>query len=176
MEEIPGAILSKEIDGINLSSNKFADEIKDKTVLLVLLRYKGCIFCPQMVKDLKNIAENNSNYPEIIFIFQGNAEQGKSFFNKYWPKAKAIADPQREFYSDLKIQKATIGQMFGQKVWMKGLEAIMHGNFVGIPIGDLRMMPGLFLLQDNKIVWKHNFEHIADHPDFCKMPFTVDNL
>jgi hypothetical protein len=31
-------------------------------------------------------------------------------------------------------------------------------------------MPGLFLVKDDTILWRHRFRHAGDHPDFARIP------
>jgi hypothetical protein len=31
-------------------------------------------------------------------------------------------------------------------------------------------MPGLFLVKDDAILWRHRFRHAGDHPDFARIP------
>ena len=169
MPEIPKEVLDSKIEGLNLDADNLEGLIKNKRVLFVFLRHLGCVFCPEIVRDLREIAASNSNYPEIVFFFQGSVEQGKSFFKKIWPEAKAIADLPKKFYSAFKLKRGTISQLFGHKVWMRGTEAMLKGNFVGLPVGDLWTMPGMFLVENNNIVWQHEFEHIGDHPDLSNL-------
>ncbi|MDX1919817.1 MAG: SelL-related redox protein [Candidatus Caenarcaniphilales bacterium] len=165
MPNIPPEILESKIEGLNLDSDTLKGLTRDKRVLLVFLRHLGCIFCPEIVRDLRQIALNNSNYPEIVFFYQGTLDQGKAFFKKIWPEAKAISDSSKKFYNAFKLKRGTISQLFGQKVWVRGTEAMIKGNFVGLPVGDLWTMPGMFLIENGSIVWQHEFEHIGDHPD-----------
>jgi hypothetical protein len=56
--------------------------------------------------------------------------------------------------------------MFGAATWTAGLRALRKGHFIGRPVGDPWMMPGMFLVADGAILWSHDFEHAGDHPDF----------
>lgn len=31
-------------------------------------------------------------------------------------------------------------------------------------------MPGMFLVNERRIVWQHHFQHIGDHPDLKRIP------
>lgn len=170
MQQIPQEILESKIQGLNLDADNLKDLIEKKDrVLLVFLRHLGCIFCPEIVRDLRQIALNNASYPEIIFFFQGSVDQGKDFFSKTWPEVKAVSDFDKQIYKAFKLKRGTISQLFGHKVWLRGTEAMLKGNFVGLPVGDLWTMPGMFLVEKGQVVWQHEFEHIGDHPDLSSI-------
>ncbi len=50
------------------------------------------------------------------------------------------------------------------------IRAMFRGHFPGRPGGNLRVMPGLFLIRDGAIVWEHEFAHAGDHPDLADLP------
>jgi len=54
--------------------------------------------------------------------------------------------------------------------WMRAAQTALKGNFVGKFIGDIWMMPGIFLVKNETIIWQHDFQHAGDHPDFTKIP------
>ena len=57
--------------------------------LLVFLRHFGCMFCREMVRDLRRISEAMPGFPPVLFFFQGTVEEGQSFFAQHWPQARA---------------------------------------------------------------------------------------
>ena len=58
-------------------------------------------------------------------------------------------------------------EMFGPEVWACGVRAARKGHFIGAPVGDPWIMPGLFLVQEEHILWQHDYRHAGDHPDFA---------
>lgn len=122
------------------------------------------------MKELRQVAEADASYPDILFVYQGSVEDGADFFNRLWPEARAASDPERELYAAFGLERGGIKELFGAEVVACGIRAARKGSFVGTPVGDTRMMPGAFLVQANQILWQHNYRHIADHPDFAKIP------
>lgn len=61
-------------------------------------------------------------------------------------------------------------EMFGPEVWACGVRATLKGSFIGRPVGDPWTMPGLFLVQGDKILWRRDFRHAGDHPDWSAIP------
>jgi hypothetical protein len=58
-------------------------------------------------------------------------------------------------------------------VWLRNIQTTLKGNFVGKFVGDVWMMPGIFLVKNKNIIWQHDFQHVGDHPDFSRIPQQV---
>jgi hypothetical protein len=63
--------------------------------------------------------------------------------------------------------------MVGIQVWTCSFRAMAKGNFIGKPVGDPWIMPGVFLVHENEILWSHHFRHQGDHPDWAAIPKNV---
>jgi hypothetical protein len=100
----------------------------------------------------------------------GSVEEGLAFFDRFWPEARAVSDPEKFFYQAFALNQGSLRQMLGPSVWKKGLEASRKGNTIGMPIGDVRQMPGAFVVRKEAVLWQHDYRHTGDHPDFTKIP------
>lgn len=115
-------------------------------------------------------AEAASTYPDVLLFYQGSLEDGAAFFRRLWPEARAVSDLPQKFYTACGIQRGGMKEMFGPEVWACGVRAAAKGHFIGAPVGDPWLMPGLFLVDGAQIVWRHDFRHAGDHPDFAAIP------
>ncbi len=115
------------------------------------------------------VAASKPDYPPVIFFYQAGVDEGREFFDRYWPEARAVSDPKQEFYRGFGLERGGIRQLFAPEVWVCGLRAAAKGHFIGAPAGDPFQMPGLFLAKGSSIVWKHDFKHAGDHPDFASI-------
>ncbi len=122
------------------------------------------------MQDLRQVAGSDPNYPPILFFYQGSVSDGEAFFRKLWPQATAVADLPRTFYNAFGIQRGGLKEMFGPEVIACGFRAVSKGHFIGAPVGDPWIMPGLFLVKGETIFWRHDFRHTGDHPDFSQIP------
>ena len=125
------------------------------------------------MKELRQVAEADASYPDILFFYQGSVEDGADFFKRLWPEARAASDPERRLYAAFGLERGGIKELFGPEVVACSIRAATKGIVGGVPVGDTRMMPGAFLVRDNQILWQHNYRHIADHPDFARIPALV---
>lgn len=170
---IPEAVLSHPVAGINIKGPTFADELGTTPTYAVFLRHLGCVFCRQLVDDLRNISERKSDFPPVIIFYQGTTEQGEQFFAKKWPTARAIADLSTTFYKGFHLKRGSFSQMFGARVWAAGARALTKGFLPGKVIGDPWLMPGIFLIERPRISWLHAFRHAGDHPVLDDLPTSL---
>jgi hypothetical protein len=120
-----------------------------------------------MVADLRRCAESGADAPHVVLVFPASVEAGKEFFASRWPQAVAIADPERALYAAFGRRRARLTELISPRIVVRGLRALLRGNSVGRPTGDVRMMPGLFLVHDGAIVREHRFRDAGDNPEPC---------
>ena len=170
MQRIPESSLQRSVSGVNLMPGCLRDQLGERETLLVFLRYFGCIFCREMVADIRAAKEKDPGYPEVLFFFQGTPTEGRAFLRRYWPDARAISDPELAFYGDFGVEHGRFLQVFGPRALLSVRRARAKGHAPGEGSGDPRQMPGLFLVRGDEILWSHHFAHQADHPDFAEVP------
>ncbi|MEM7344962.1 MAG: AhpC/TSA family protein [Chloroflexota bacterium] len=112
----------------------------------------------------------SDNYPPILFVYQGSIDDGQTFFDHAWPEARAVADLPKNLYRAFGLEQGGMREMFGPEVWACGIRATLKGKRVGLPVGDPWMMPGLFYVADDRILWQYDFKHAGDHPNFAALP------
>ncbi len=122
-----------------------------------------------MVRDVRRCSANGE-YPPVLFFHLASVEDGDRFFAKYWPDARAVADPDGAFYSAFGLGRARIRDFVGLSALRGYLRAFARGNSAGKPRGDVRIMPGVFLVRSRRVVWEHPFRSVSDHPDFATIP------
>jgi hypothetical protein len=169
MQIIDQHILDARIEGINLTSGTLQEEMGNSIVLFIFLRHFGCLFSKEMVIDAKKMMEENPFAPKPIFFYQGTVKDGQSFFDKYWPQARAIADLNQRFYKAFSVKSGGMKEMFGPDVWKCGLRAAAKGLIIGKPIGDPFTLTSTLLAQRNLILWNHQSTHAGDLPDLSKL-------
>lgn len=185
--ELPSSLLDRVVTGSGLNGpDRIGRQItlrdqlaKDRPTLLIFLRDFGCIFCREMIKDVRIAAETADaseggarHYPRIVFIHQASPKSGERFFGRYWPGAPAISDPQRTLYDAVGLGRGSLLQLLGPRVWLAGLRALLKRHTPGLRRdGDPWTMPGLLLVDPAdegpaQVRWSHQFSHAADSPSF----------
>lgn len=162
--QIEKAVLDTPVEGMNLNIGTLRDQIEHRPALLVFLRHFGCVFCRETVADLQHIAKQDPHYPKVVFFFQGTRQAGEDFFGDRWNEGCFVADDTLFFYRAFGLDKGGVREMFSAEVWACTARAMVKGNLPGKRVGDGWMMPGVFLVKGNQILWQHEFEHIGDAP------------
>ncbi len=169
--KIPAGLLKESVYGINLNADTLDGNISADGTLLVFLRHFGCIFCREMVADLRQHASAEGERDRILFFFQGTVPEGREFFTEHWSSARAIADRPLRFYQGFGIPKGSMAQIYGPQVWRKGMQAFGRGHRPGLVQGNVRQMPGFMWVKEGRILWRHDFEHAGDNPNLSSLPF-----
>ncbi len=104
----------------------------------------------------------------------GEVDQAVTVFDKLWPEARVISDPEKKFYREFGLKRVTSSQLFHPGSFVRAMGAFLKGNSVSTPKGqDPLMMGGVFFLRGQELVWVHNYRHTGDHPDFARIPDLV---
>lgn len=167
---LPEEILDEPVTGINLVPGSLRDQLAPKGTLFVFLRFFGCIFCREMIADVRAAAEADAGFPKVIFFFQASTTEGRGFLRRYWPSVAAVSDPERRFYAAFGIDKGSFLQTLGPKVFRARRRALAKGHEQGPRGDDIWRMPGVFLVKNEAVVWAHEFGHAGEAPDFARIP------
>lgn len=102
-------------------------------------------------------------------IYPAEVEEGREFFDRVWPAARAVADPVGGLFDHFDVSRAGIRQLFGPSVWGRLREVRGKGYRHRFPIGNPWLLSGMFLVQDGRILWQYRYRHIGDHPDLSEV-------
>ncbi|MDX1648452.1 MAG: peroxiredoxin-like family protein [Myxococcota bacterium] len=175
MQRIPDEILDAPVSGVNLMPGSLRAQLADRATLLVFLRHFGCIFCRETVAELR-AASAAPDFPPVIFFFQGSPTEGRAFLRRDWPDVRAVADPGGRFYEAFGVGRMSPLQMLRPGLWAAERRARSRGFENGPRSGDIWRMPGVFLVQGDRVRWKHDFRHAGDAPDFGALPALARRL
>jgi len=140
-------------------------------VLLVFLRHFGCTFCREMVAELaEKRGEIEAQGSRLAFVHLGTEEKAKSFFAYYkLQDVPRFADPDAHLYKEFGLARAKLGQYLNSESIYRMIFAWLDGHFIGLPAGDVQRMPGVFLMQENKIRRAFRHELVSDRTDYVAL-------
>jgi peroxiredoxin len=161
------------LDRFKDQSGKSLRELSDeRPCLVVFLRHAGCTFCREAVTDLvrdrdKIVASGSG----IVLVHMMNEAAAAPFFAKYgagdWPR---ISDPDQTLYDTFEIPNGSFSQLLGPRNWWWGAKALFgKGHGVGWPVGNVRRLPGSFLLHHGRVLKAFRGEASSDRPDYCEI-------
>lgn len=101
----------------------------------------------------------------VALVTLGTPQQAGEFFPAPDLEMTVLADPQQAAYRAFGLERATLWQLAGPKVWLPSIKAIVRGH-VGKPVGDVRRLPGTFVIDPQGVVrYAHRPADQADRPD-----------
>jgi peroxiredoxin len=143
----------------------------ERPQFVAFLRHFGCTFCREMVADLaarRKQIEAAGSY--LAFVHLGTEEKAKTFFAYYkLDDAPRFSDPEARLYQAFGLVRAELRQYLNFESLYRTLMASFHGHFVGFPAGDVKQMPGVFLLQNAEIRKAFRPDLVSDRPDYLAL-------
>lgn len=137
--------------------------------LVVFLRHSGCTFCREALDDIKRQRTGiEAKGMGIVLVSMSDDAAAQSFFGKYGlDDLPRVSDPGRDLYSAFDLNRGGFWQLLGPSVWFRGAKAFFGGHGVGKIEGDVRQMPGTFVIADGRIVKAHPYKTAGDRPDYA---------
>jgi peroxiredoxin len=107
----------------------------------------------------------------------GTPEECEQFRRSQQVPFPMISDPDRRLYQAFQLRRMSVLGVLSPGVAVKGLSAVARGHGLGRPIGDVRQLPGVFIVgTDGRVLWGHNPEDPAGHPSPAVILQALENL
>lgn len=153
-------------DGANLMSLT-----KKSPVMLVFLRHFGCVFCKEALNDIsvrrKTIERGGI---KIVFVHMGDEETANEYFTKFnLGGVTHISDVGQRYYRAFGLQRGTFGQLYGLQTWIRGYRIKQENGYeleMAKNLGDSTQMPGVFILQNGRIIERFIHRIASERPDY----------
>jgi alkyl hydroperoxide reductase subunit AhpC len=102
----------------------------------------------------------------VVLVGMGTPEESAAFLKNAGVSFPMISDPKRQLYHDFGLKMAAFLELLSPVLTFKALSTMARGHSVGLPIGDVRQLPGVFVINTGgRIVYSHVAKDAADHPD-----------
>jgi hypothetical protein len=145
--------------------------LADRPTLVVLLRSFGCTFCREAMADVAAIKHDIRNAgANIAFVHGASPIEAAPWFAKYHlDDVMTISDPELAHYKAFGLGRAGAAALIAPAVWARGaLCALSHGFGVQRP-AMLRQLPGVFLVQGDRVLNEYRHRSNADRPDYLAL-------
>ena len=143
---------------------------EENTVMLVFLRHFGCVFCREALDDFSKIKEElNRLNIKLVFVHMAEESYGDQYFKEYGLESEEhISDPDMTLYEYFGLQKGTFRELYGLKVWSRAIN-LKFGMETKKPLGNMKQMPGVFLLKSGEIINSFIHKSAAEKPDYLEI-------
>ena len=103
---------------------------------------------------------------QVVLVGMGTPSESAEFAAKFKSPFPVVADPQKKLYRQFELKQMSTLGFFSPSLALKGVAAIVGGHGIGMPQGDVRQLPGVFIIDTaGEIVFSHFSSNPADHPD-----------
>lgn len=102
----------------------------------------------------------------VVLVGLGDTEASADFRRRFEVPFPVIADPQKALFEAFDLGQATVGSLLSPGLAARGVAALFKGHGIGVPSGDVRQLPGVFIIDTGgRVRFSHYAAHPADHPD-----------
>jgi peroxiredoxin len=161
---------------VTSAGGTLADLSRERPTLVVFLRHSGCTFCREAMADLRRqrdaIEREGVGIALVTMSDEPAARKAAAAYGL--DDLPRVSDPERTLYRAFALGRGTINQLFGPRVFVRGVAATLRGHFVGALDGDGFQMPGVFLVADGEIVEAFRHRLASDRPDYAAIACTSD--
>jgi alkyl hydroperoxide reductase subunit AhpC len=101
----------------------------------------------------------------VVLVGLGSVDETAAFKVRFDVPFDMIADPHKQLFGAFGLKRASTGSLLSVGMALKGLTALAKGHGLGAPSGDVKQLPGVFII-DTKgdIRYSHHAADPADHP------------
>ena len=103
---------------------------------------------------------------QVVLVGMGTPSESAQFAAKFNVPFPIVVDPQKKLYRKFELKQMSTLGFFSPSVALKGVAAIVGGHGIGMPRGNARQLPGVFIINTaGQIIFSHFSSSPADHPD-----------
>jgi peroxiredoxin len=103
---------------------------------------------------------------QVVLVGMGTPEQSAAFGKQFDVPFPILSDPQKKLYRAFELKRMSTLGFLSPTVTLKGIAAMVQGHGIGLPQGDVRQLPGVFVIDtEGRIIYSHYAVDPADHPN-----------
>lgn len=147
-------------------------EMSRKTpILLVFLRQFGCCFAREALSDIHfSLGAIEAAGARLVLVHMSTEEEASQILASYGlADISRISNQDQSLYKSFGLGRGGLDQLFAPRVLARAIEAMLHGNPLGLSSGDGLQMPGLFLIQNGKVMQAFVPESLDARPDYIRI-------
>lgn len=150
--------------------------LADRPALVILLRSFGCTFCREAMADVAAAkASVRGAGAEIAFVHGASPAEAAPWFRKFaLDDVIKISDPDLGHYRAFGLGRITVGALIDPRVWTRGAVCALSYGFGAQTPAMMRQLPGVFLVQGNRLISAYRHTSPADRPDYLALVRFAD--
>jgi peroxiredoxin len=101
----------------------------------------------------------------VVLVGLGSVEETAAFKERFDVPFTMIADPEKGLFQAFRLKRASTGSLLSAKMVFQGVKAMAKGHGIGMPQGDVRQLPGVFIIDGAGCIrFSHHAASPADQP------------
>lgn len=143
--------------------------------LVTFLRHQGCTFCREALADLsKQRADIEAKGIQLAIVHMSDDADIAPLISRHnLQDISRFADPTCALYQSFALPRGHLAQLFGPKVMLRAIPALLAGNGFSVINGDGYQMPGVFLIKNGEIISAYRHQTAADRPAYNELACTA---
>ena len=102
---------------------------------------------------------------QVLLVGMGTPQETAAFAESYEVPFPMVANEKRTLYRAYALSRMRPRDFFSPLVALKGFSAMAQGHLLGLPRGDIRQLPGVFVIDSSgTILFRHYSRDPSDHP------------
>lgn len=103
---------------------------------------------------------------KVLLVSMGTMAQSQAFIHRFAVPFPMVCDPDQHLYREFSLQRMSHLGFLSPTMALRGIAAMAQGHTMGLPEGDVRQLPGVFIIgTGGDIRYSHFAEDPADHPE-----------
>lgn len=142
-----------------------------RPTLVVFLRHAGCTFCREALDDLRTTRKQIERLGlQLAVVHMSPPLHATQLFTRFeLSDVHRFSDPTCTLYEAFGLERGKLRQLFGPIVWFRAIPAFLKGMGLGRLQGDGFRLPGVFVIQDGKVISRYRAQSAADRPNYVEI-------
>jgi peroxiredoxin len=100
-----------------------------------------------------------------LLVGMGTPQKSEAFRQEFDLPFPLVSDPDRKLYRAFDLKRMSTLGFLSPRLARKGIGAMVRGHSMGAPQGDVKQLPGVFIIDpDGRVVFSHYAADPSDHP------------
>lgn len=102
---------------------------------------------------------------QVVTVAMGEVKHATRYCGSLAPSVECLVHEDAAPYYAYGLRQGGVKELMSFDVVKAGMRATSKGFLGGQPVGDARMMPGMFVVDQNGILqYTYYSQHVGDHP------------
>ena len=113
----------------------------------------------------------------IAFVHGASSMEASFWFTKYGlGDVMTVSDPDRAHYKAFGLTELPVTSLVDPKAWARGAVCAISHGFGGQTFEMMKQLPGVFLVQQDRVLAEYRHSSPADRPDYVALVRSLERL